>query len=227
MSTAARAATLKMAEVDLPQLSQAATGLAFLAQGFSGSQLPVVPAAVGDGRSKARLPGSCRARASILRPPHDACIVAWRGARGPPQRARPAGCAALGSPTRQHHYEDHVDVYRRRADRPPAGQRSKSEELVHLPPSTYEAVSTRRKTAPTCLRGRADRALVADGKAQVPRNLGELVSAVRRWRPRTEQLVRSWIDRETHCCRRSRTRRRGSSSLASAAVRAPICVRGD
>ncbi|GAA1991988.1 alpha/beta hydrolase [Microbacterium pumilum] len=46
MSPEARTATLKIAEVDLPKLSQSATGLAAIAEGFDESQLPLVPAAV-------------------------------------------------------------------------------------------------------------------------------------------------------------------------------------
>ena len=78
MSPAARAATLKIAEVDLLQLSEAATGLESLAQGFEESQLPQVPAAV---VTADRKPGSSIRRAhQRVAAALDTPLLSWPGA---------------------------------------------------------------------------------------------------------------------------------------------------
>lgn len=78
MSPEARAATLKIAEVDLVQLSEAATGLESIAQGFTESQLPLVPAAVVTADRKAGSPitQAHQRLATALQTP----LVSWPGA---------------------------------------------------------------------------------------------------------------------------------------------------
>ena len=78
MSPTARAAALAMAEVDLPQLAAAASGLERLARGFDVSQLPPVPAAVVT---------ADRGSGSSLRRAHERVaaapgtpLLSWRGA---------------------------------------------------------------------------------------------------------------------------------------------------
>jgi pimeloyl-ACP methyl ester carboxylesterase len=78
MSPQARAATLKMAEVDLVQLSKSAAGLESLARGFDESQLPAVPAAVvtADRKSSSSLRSAHQRLAVAL----DTPLLSWKGA---------------------------------------------------------------------------------------------------------------------------------------------------
>ena len=78
MSPTARAAALAMAEVDLPQLAAAASGLERLARGFDVSQLPPVPAAVvtADRGSGSSLRRAHERVAAALGTP----LLSWRGA---------------------------------------------------------------------------------------------------------------------------------------------------
>ena len=78
MSPEARVATLKIAEVDLPKLSEAAAGLEAIAHGFSESQLPSVPAAV---VTADRKPGSTVTQAhQRLATALNTPLQSWKGA---------------------------------------------------------------------------------------------------------------------------------------------------
>lgn len=78
MSPAARAATLKIADVDLVKLSESATGLESIAKGFEESQLPIVPAAVitADRKAGSTITAAHQRIATAL----DTPLLSWPGA---------------------------------------------------------------------------------------------------------------------------------------------------
>ena len=98
MSPAARAATLKIAEVDLVKLSESAAGLEAIALSFDESQLPVRPGCGGDRGPQGGIDHHRGASASGDRARHAAAVVAGRRASGP---SDPPGRGAGGIPRRR------------------------------------------------------------------------------------------------------------------------------
>ena len=78
MTPDARAAMLKMAEVDLAGLARSAEGLEVIARGFDESQLPLVPAAVLTADRKAD--STIRAAHQRLATAFDTPLLSWKGA---------------------------------------------------------------------------------------------------------------------------------------------------
>ncbi len=78
MGSAARAATLKIAEVDLGKLSESAVGLEAIAKGFDESQLPRIPAAVvtADRKAGSTITAAHQRIATAL----DTPLLSWSGA---------------------------------------------------------------------------------------------------------------------------------------------------
>jgi pimeloyl-ACP methyl ester carboxylesterase len=78
MSPEARAATLKISEVDLVKLSESATGLEAIASSFDESKLPVVPAAVvtADRKAGSSITAAHRRVSTAL----DTPLLSWPGA---------------------------------------------------------------------------------------------------------------------------------------------------